>query len=241
MKLPDCSGIRLGKAFQHSFNQFLIFDASDFADIGSRHFQVSVMRFDVPERFGHSSRDDFPYNNPTRNHREICSQSAFAFKTSENPKIVRQDRQKDLGTQIVNVAWPQLDTSCLRSVVDHMDKQTGKSINELAPRTAITAEAAFEKIAVTVCQCHVAPVAGTDSKGSDDNLSVIYTGVRTRRKTIIKVWGTPVQDPDGNSANLKGFKALIDDKLEINEKPNPGFTHINGRARLLPMIGPLAQ
>ena len=224
MKLPDRGRVRLGKAIQHSFDQFLIFDASDLADIGPRHFQVGVMRFDMPERFGHSSRNNFPDNNPTRNDRQIRGQRALALKTSENPKIIRHDRQEDFGTQIVHVAGTQFDTSCLGRVVDHMDKQTGKSINELAPRTAITAEAAFEKTAVTVCQCHVAPVAGTDSKGTDDNLSVIYNGARTRRKTIIKVCGTPVQDPARNSANLKRFKALNDDKLEITEKPDVGFS-----------------
>ena len=103
-------------------------------------------------------------------------------------------------------------------MVDHMDEKTGKSINEHAPCTAVTAQAAFEKTAVTVSQGHVAPVAETDSNEIDDNLSVLYSGTNTGRKTIIKARGTVLQDRAGNSANLKGFKAVIDDKLKVTEK-----------------------
>ena len=103
-------------------------------------------------------------------------------------------------------------------MVDHMDEKSGKSINELSPCTAITAQAAFEKTAVTVSQGHVAPVAGTDSNEIDDNLSVLYSGTNTGRKTIIKAQGTVLQDRAWNSANLKRFKALIDDKLKVTEK-----------------------
>lgn len=58
----------------------------------------------------------------------------------------------------------------------------------------------------------------TDSNEIDDNLSVLYSGANMGRKTIIKARGTVLQDRAWNSANLKRFKAVIDDKLKVTEK-----------------------
>ena len=164
MVLPNHAGIGFGQSIEHSFDEFLIFDATDFADVGSRQFQVGGMRLHVSERLGHATGDHFPDNDTACNHRQIRGERTFAPEPSENGHVIGKDRQEDFCTKIINVAFRQIDTSCLGGVTNDVDEKPGKAVDELTPRIAFTFQAAFEESTVMVGQRHIAPVGEADPK-----------------------------------------------------------------------------
>ena len=191
MKLPDDTRFVFRKPFEHSLHEFPILDPGELTDPRVGHLDIGVVGLHVTHRFGHSPRDDFPNHDAARDHCQIGGQRTFSLETSENGKVVCEDGEKNLRAKIVGVVGTQLDAAGFRRVVDDVDEQTGKSIDEFTPRAAVASKTTLKKTTIAVSEGHVAPkVVGPASRLDGDILSKVYNGIMPRHKEIIEGWSS---------------------------------------------------
>jgi polyphosphate kinase 2 (PPK2 family) len=92
-------------------------------------------------------------NHPTGNHRQISRQRTPTTKSSQHSEIVGQQRQKHLGTQIVNVVRRKTDAAGMSHMIHHVHEQTDESVHEITPRTWLMLQATGQQAAIDFGEC----------------------------------------------------------------------------------------
>ena len=108
-----------------TFRLILVVPAANKADVKTMAdlSGPKVKSVAIAEPGGVFALEDFPHNDPPGNHRQIGRQAALAAKMPENREIVLDDREKNLGAEVVQVLVRQADRSCLGRVIDHVNHQ----------------------------------------------------------------------------------------------------------------------
>ena len=81
----------------------------------------------------HPSAYHFMDDNSATDDGEIGLQRRVPPESSQDVGIVCQQGQKNVGCQIVNVVSGEGNTAGVGRVLDHLDEESGKSVNECLP------------------------------------------------------------------------------------------------------------
>jgi hypothetical protein len=96
----------------------------------------------MPERLGLSSLDDLVHRDAPGNHGQVSGQRAFTPEIPQDGEVVLQDFDEDVGTEVLDIGRIQRNAARMRSVLDYMDEQADKAIDEVLP----SAEPALQAI-----------------------------------------------------------------------------------------------
>ena len=92
-------------------------------------------------------------HNTTGNDRQVGCQRTPGTEAPQRRKVVGQQGQKHLRTQVVDVVGCQPDAAGMGRVIDHVHEQTDESVHEITPGARVMLQATGQQTAVDFCQC----------------------------------------------------------------------------------------
>ena len=109
----------------------------------------------------HLSDDDSPGN-----HGQVGCQTGLATKVSKNGKIILDQVQKDLGTEVIAIIRREPHASGVGRVIDDVNHQTQEPIDKILPCPGLLVQAPFEEVSVNLGEGHgMYPQMSTDGRG----------------------------------------------------------------------------
>ena len=104
-------------------------------------------------------------HDPPRHHGQIGRQAALTAEVAQQGIVALDDRQEDLGTQVVAILGAEADAAGLGRVVDDVDHQANEAIDEVVPRPGLLLKATFQQVAIDLGKTHaIIPFQTYDSK-----------------------------------------------------------------------------
>ena len=145
MELPDDRRVVLGQVLQHSFDLIVVVDPFDIpVRVGVGLVDGRLVRRDVSELFCQSSLSDLSDDDSSRDDREVCRQRRLSAEAFQDGHVVGEERDKHLGTEVVDVVRNELSTASVGRVIDDVDEQSDESVDKVLPRTRLLGQATLQ-------------------------------------------------------------------------------------------------
>ena len=93
-------------------------------------------------------------DNPPGDDRQVSGQAALAAEVSQDGQIVLDDRQKNVGRQVLAIFAREPQRTALGRMIHDVNHQTHEAIHKILPRSGLASQAALQEIAVDLRECH---------------------------------------------------------------------------------------
>ena len=123
----------------------------------ARRLQSGPVGFDMAPRLGFAAADDFLDDDSTGNDCQVRRERALLPKSSQHRKIVFDEPDEDLGTEVIDIIVRNPDTASVGRVADHMHKKSDEPVDKALPRPWRTRQALLEKSSIDIGQRHESP------------------------------------------------------------------------------------
>lgn len=87
-------------------------------------------------------------------HREVRGQTALPAEVSKHSEIVTNEREKDLGAEIVSIIRSQGDVASVCRVANDVNDEAQEAIDEIVPRPGLALQASFQQVSIDFRECH---------------------------------------------------------------------------------------
>jgi len=153
MKVSHHRSVAITQPGQHGLYLILVVDPSLVDRTRAGPIQRRLVSRHMPQRFGLSATSYLADHHTSSNDGQVGCQGTPSTKTTQSGKIVSQQRQKDLRTQVIDVVRGESHTASVGSVIDHVDEQPDESVYEISPRTGMMFQATGEQTAIDFGEC----------------------------------------------------------------------------------------
>ena len=157
MKQPHDLCISFREAIEHHLHLLTVFNPALVVRSGSGLIERRLVSCHVTERFGFSTPDDLPHDNPPGDHCQVRGQRTLTAKSTQGGKIVAEKFQKHIRTQVVDIVRREPDAARMSGMIDHVDEQTHEAIDKVLPRPGLLVQAAFKQTAINFGESHETP------------------------------------------------------------------------------------